>query len=259
VRESHRRRERAAAVVTVAPAPDDAASEAAPVDAEAGGVDAGDGGSAALDFGELTQDVALNAVGTFDIALVTAGALSCGQPLLVKQVTLDAGKRSTVAVMGLAASDAGAAGALSVVAFTDDPTSDPQNARVRFIHAALGWPGASFPAPPLSVTASGPPPTALASEIDPKHVGATSSADPTVDGLGYATVRPLSSTRLMLQSVGDGGFARWQTADQLSGLSAGTVHTGFIVSGEAGALGVLWCGEAKTAGAPPPCGLFPAH
>lgn len=207
-------------------------------------------------FASMSAAVTLAASGTLDIALVAAGRLSCGSPLAVGTVTLDAGKISTVAVMGLATADAGSDSALSIVGFTDELT-DASVAKVRLIHAALGWPDAiSTPAPALSVRAG---PVVLAPEVDPRHA-TTPATMPPVDPLGFASVMPVSGeTVLTLSALDDGGTARaWSTGFFGIDVLPGTVHTGFVVSLRAGALGVAWCGVGPTVGVPT-CRLWPAQ
>lgn len=239
----------------------DAATDAAPIDAAA----PDGGGTAGLDFGELTPDETLLSGGTFDIALVAAGASTCAQPLVVRAVTLDAGKRATVVVMGLSSADAGSAAALSLAAFTDDATIDPAHARVRMIHAALGAPDghAGAPALEVSLTAGGTT-VPVAAELDPRHASTPSAQDPSVDALGYTTLEPSigvgSPAAIRLQALGDAGAGgTWTTApiDHL-GTGAGTVHTAFVVSRPAGELGVVWCSEDKTSGSAVTCGLLQA-
>jgi hypothetical protein len=217
---------------------------------------ASDGGLHAFDFGSMSGDVTLPAAGTLDIALVSAWQQTCGQPLLVGQVTLDAGKHATVAVMGLARVDAAAQQALSLTSFTDDTTADAQNARVRMIHAALGWSDGSGPAPALDARVGQ---MLVAAQIDPRHASAASSTPP-VDALGYATLAPVTSYRMLhLDSLPDAGPATWSTPNVDLQLLAGSMHTGFVVGHPQGALGVLWCSEAKTSGATAMCGLLTAN
>jgi hypothetical protein len=239
-------------------APADAAIDAAPVDAAA----PDGGGTPALDFGEITPDETLPGGGTFDLALVAAGASTCAQPLVVQAVTLDAGKRATVVAMGLAARDAGSSAALSLAAFTDDVAIDPAHARVRMIHAALGAPDGSAGAPPLEVSlVAGSAAIPVAAELDPRRATTPSAQDPSVDALGYAALDPIASpAAIRLTAVGDAGAgATWTTAlvgDLDTG--AGTVHSAFVVSRPAGALGVVWCGENTTSGPAVTCRLLQA-
>jgi hypothetical protein len=242
----------------------------ATMDAEPDVVDAGDGGQTdaqvvtppGLSYGEVTSTIQLDTSGTFDFALVPAGSKSCDSALFVGHVTLDAGKHATVAVVGLLAalqSDAETAQALSIVSFTDDGALDPQNARLRIVHAALGWPAvpADSPAPQLSVDVGS---REIAAEVDPKHASATSST-PMVDALGYATVAPVTVPAVVtLRGRGDAGADEWSTVPVDLDLVAGTLHTAFIVSQPLGSLGLVWCSDAATAasGPPTPCQIFDA-
>lgn len=205
-----------------------------------------------LVFGAMSGDVPLPSAGTFDIAVVPAGQASCVGYRLAGTVTLDAGKRGTVVLMGVAAEDAGP-DALSVVAFIDAPT-DPQTARVRMIHAALG--AMSEPATgPLSVRAGV---TLLTSEVDPRMTSAPSMAPP-VDALGYATLTPLQPpTPLQLAELGDGPTTKWTTGTSDLGAVDGTSHTGIIVTIGQGALGVAWCSDVPSDRGPS-CSLLVAQ
>jgi hypothetical protein len=218
--------------------------------AEAGG-EAGTPG--VLAFGGMTADVQLPTSGTFDIALVAPGQSSCHQAQTVGQVTIDAGKRATAVLMGIASEKTGSR-ALSVVGFTDAPV-DPQSARVRFIHAALGTRTTLGP-PALSVRAGQ---TLLAPEIDPGKAAASSTA-PDVDPLGYATLQGLPpTTALQIATVGDAApVVQWATQPSDLGVSVGSVHTAILASLEQGAVAVIWCGDAIVAGGPVACVVMPA-
>jgi hypothetical protein len=238
-------------------------------DAHADGttVDGGDAGGAdatlpdamapqpPVGFASMSAAVTLPTSGTLDIGLVAAGQLSCGAPVAVGTVTLDAGKITTLTVMGLAGADAGSQSALSIVAFTDE-LAYASIAKVRFVHAALGWPGTGeSPAPPLSVRAGS---VVLAPEVDPRHA-TTQATMPPVDPLGFASVQSVAGeTVLTLSTLGDGAAYAWSTG--FVGIDAipGTVNTGFIVSQSAGGLGVAWCGVGPTVGVPT-CRLWPAQ
>jgi hypothetical protein len=232
---------------------------------------AGDGGDAAgssdapssdaavvqspVGFASMSTGVTLPTSGTLDIALVAAGQLSCGAPAQFWTVTLDAGKITTLTVMGLAGADAGSDSALSIVAFTDE-LADATVARVRFVHAALGWPdGSDSPSPALSARAGS---IVLAPEVDPRHA-TTQGTTPPVDPLGFASVSPVSGETVLTLSAQDDGAARaWSTGFVSIDALPGTVHTGFVVSLRAGALGVAWCGVGPTVGVPT-CSLWPAQ
>ncbi len=248
-----------------------APGEGGAVDATTDATTAGDGGDAAgasdaapadasvsqppVGFASMSAGVTLPTSGTLDIALVAVGQLSCSAPVAVDTVTLDAGKITTLTVMGLAGADAGSDSALSIVAFTDE-LADPSVAKVRFVHAALGWPGGSdSPAPALSAHAGS---IVLAPEVDPRHA-TTQGSMPPVDVLGFASVPPVSGdTVLTLSTLDDGAARAWSTG--FVGINAlpGTVHTGFVVSLRAGALGIAWCGVGPTVGVPT-CSLWPAQ
>jgi hypothetical protein len=206
-------------------------------------------------FASMSAAVTLPTSGTLDIALVAAGQLSCDAPVAVGTVTLDAGKITTLTVMGLAEADAGSDSALSIVAFTDE-LADASMAKVRFVNAALGWPGGSdSPAPALSVQAGS---VVLAPEVDPRQA-TTPGTMPPVDPLGFASVAPVSGeTVLTLSPLDDGAAREWSTGFVDVDALPGTVHTGFVVSLQAGALGVAWCGIGPTVGVST-CSLWPAQ
>ena len=233
-----------------------ASSDAGDAEAEAGTPETGTpdaGMPAELVFGTMSPDVLLPAAGTFDIAVVAAGQTSCATRRLAGTVTLDAGKRATVVLMGLAAEDGGP-DALSVVAFTDPPI-DPQIARVRMIHAALGAPSQP-PTGPLSVKAGS---TVIAAEVDPRMTSAPSTA-PTVDTLGYATLPPFQPpTPLEIGTLGDVAATHWTTAGSDLTVQPGTSHTGIIVTFGQGALGIAWCGDAPTNRGPATCAVLLAQ
>jgi hypothetical protein len=206
-----------------------------------------------VSFGAMSPPIQLPAIGTLDIALVQANQLSCSAPKFVGRVTVDAGKTSTLAVMGQGEAEAGTASALSLVAFTDE-LPDPAIAKVRFIHAALGWQG-SPPAPPLSVRSGS---VVLAPEINPRMVTGTAPTPP-VDSLGYATVPPIvGSSALELDSLGDAAPHTWTTAPAPLAIDIGTTRTGFAVSFPSGGLGVAWCSDGESGGVVVPCQLLPA-
>lgn len=221
-------------------------------DGDATGGDGEAGGPAvpgALVFGAMTAAVQLPAAGTFDVALVTPGQSSCYPSRLAGQVTLSASKSVTAVIMGLAAPDAGPSSALAIVPFTD-AALDPQRARVRLIHAALGS-STEGPSPPFSVRAGT---TLLAAEVDPMKA-TTASTAPSVDSLGYATVQPLDApTVLWLTSIGDPQATTWSSQpDPDLHVQVGTAHTGILVSLDQGALGVVWCSDAPTTSTPASC------
>jgi hypothetical protein len=239
-----------------APFSDDAGTDAAPIDVPG------------VAYGEITSSVRLPAIGTLDVALVAGGAASCVNPRFVAKVTLDAGKHVTVAMVGLLA-DVGAdasspARALSLVALTDDGTVEPESARVRLVHAALGLPGTAYgPVPALSASvksSDGGAGVEIAAEIDPKHASLASGMPP-VDALGYSTVSPVEGQPIMsFRALGDASVVSWWTHGANLDLLQGTLHTGFIVSRPVGGLALIWCSDAATAvsASPAPCEIFEA-
>jgi len=219
---------------------------------DGGPVDAGPSAASALVFGAMTGVVKLPTAGTFDVALVTAGQASCYPATATGQVTLDANKRATVVILGLVGADGGPS-ALAFKAFADAPV-DPQLARVRLIHAALGSPDEA-PAPPLTVTDG----TAVfAAELDPAHAAAPSKSPP-IDALGYATLDALTGAQsLLLAAATDASPApTWTSQPRDLHVQTGTAHTGIVVSLDHGALGIAYCDDAATS-APPWCILVPA-
>jgi hypothetical protein len=226
----------------------------APDGADDAGAEAGAWGPS-LSFGALTGDVALPMAGTFDIALVEVGAVACRSPKLVAPVTLAPGQLSTVAILGLATADAGSDSALSIVAFADESATDSGETRVRIVNAALGWPGGAGPATPLAVSIGG---ESIAGEVDPKHATSLSML-PSVDPLGYATVAAVTPpSALRLDSLGDAAQQSWMTDPEDFGLSAGTVHSGFVVDRSASSLGVVWCKGASVMATTAFCDVYDA-
>ncbi len=239
----------------------DAASDAAETgasDAEAGDAASvvGEAGiPVQVAFGAMTAFVQLPAIGTLDIALVRPNQLSCDSPAFVGHVTLDPGKSATVAVMGLLGVDAGGESALVMRSFTDEPANE-QAARVRLIHAALGWPGGEGPAPALAVQVGS---ALLAPEIDPGQTAPASSAAG-IDSLGYVTAPIFSSPApIELFTLADAAPRTWATPFFALGLQAGTSVTAFVVSTGGGALGVAWCGGSQSGELPGSCILEPAR
>jgi hypothetical protein len=230
-------------------------------DLDAGIADAGvddggaDGGAASVGYRTVSRYLTLDASGPLTIALIAPGATSCATPLFTADVTLDPGKLSTVAIVGLSGADAGDA-ALALVAFTDDRATTPAMARVRMIHAALGMPGGRAAAGALSVRASSSQTVTIADHVDPKKAGAPSATVP-VDSLGYATLAPVPSPAQL--AVGAAAMAGPATTDAASDswvsqpneldLNGSSLHTGFVLTGqEQQPFEVLWCTDTSTSG-----------
>ena len=235
-----------------------AGGDAAPGD-DAGNSDAG---AASVGYRTVSRYLTLDASGPLVIALVTPGATSCATPFFTAAVTLDPGKLATVAIVGLAATDGGA-GALGLVAFIDDRTTTPDKARVRMVNAAFADAAdaaAGSPAAALAVRAVGAQTVTLAERVEPKKAGSPSGAVP-VDTLGYATIAPLPSPAQLAvgaaaNTASDAAVNSWVSAAGELGLSGGSLHTGFVLTGESGkSFEVLWCTDTSTSGDRTTCAL----
>jgi hypothetical protein len=229
---------------------------------DAGGPDDGgaDGGAASVGYRTVSRYLTLDASGPLTIALIAPGATSCATPLFTADVTLDPGKLSTVAIVGLSDTDASGS-ALSLVAFTDDRETKPAMTRVRMIHAALGGPGGRAASGALSVRASSSQTVTVADHVDPKKAGAPSAVVP-VDSLGYATLAPVPSPAQLAVGAADiapadmGGppatdasSDSWVSQASELDLNGSTLHTGFILTGgDQQPFEVLWCTDTSTTG-----------
>ena len=230
---------------------DGGSSDGGPADASNGNDAAeGDAGAASVGYRTVSRYLTLEAAGPLAIALVAPGATSCASPFFVADVTLDPGKLATVAIVGLVGSDGGA-GELALVAFIDDRTTAPLKARVRMVNAAFGPAAAPRPPTALAVRAVGAQAVTLAERVEPKKAGSPSSAVP-VDTLGYGTIAPLPSPAQLAvggaaETTGDAAVNSWvSTAGEL-GLNGGSLHTGFVLTGEADRpFEVLWCTDTST-------------
>ena len=225
--------------------------------AEDGGVD---GGAPSVAYRTVSRYLTLDASGPLTIALIAPGATSCATPLFTADVTLDPGKLSTVAIVGLTDTDASGS-ALSLVAFTDDRETVPAMARVRMIHAALGGPGGRAASGALSVRASSSQTVTVADHVDPKKAGASSAVVP-VDSLGYATIAPVPSPAQLAVGAADiapgdmgGPLATdassdsWVSQPGELDLNGSTLHTGFVLTGgDQQPFEVLWCTDTSTTG-----------
>lgn len=191
------------------------AADAAPV------VDAGDAGPS-LAYRAVTGYAAAVATGTVEIAIVLAGS-SCAESLVVGNVTLDPGKRTTIVLLGRRDVDGGAA-ALGLVGLVDDRTPADGGARVRVVHAALRADAAPSP---ILVRVVADPPRLLAERVEPRRVALPSD---TVDALGYTTVLPLTEpASLAVTSLDDAGSLPWESGKTALGLAAGDVRTAFVL------------------------------
>jgi hypothetical protein len=237
--------------------PDASASIDATTSADAG--DAGDAGPerAGLSFPNVTPWFTVQTSGAFEIAVVSAADGSCSTPRARQRITLDPGKRSTVALLGLFGADAGASTSLDIVAFTDDITPAPGAARTRFIHAALGTPKVA-PAPSYAVKAvDGPTIVSLTARVEPKKASSPTTVDPAIDTLGYHAGQPLALGSIHLEGLNvatiDAGPALWSSTVHTLDMSASSTHTGFLVSEPSGKVAILWCNDTT---ASPSCALL---
>ncbi len=211
-----------------------------------------------LSFGSITDYVDVNGSGVYELVIVAAGDLGCSRPRALGSVSIDAGKESTVVIMGLFRADVTSSSALSIVRFVDDRSTSLAS-RTRFIHAALGASNIAA-AGPLSVfTQAGPTTTVVASSIAPKQTAPSSSGPTSIDSLGYASL-PSSSDPVAIKLLGDtdGGAARATSAALL--FTPYSVRTVFITSSETDALGGLFvCDEVESASGRTSCQWFEAH
>ena len=233
---------------------------------DAGITDAGtsdeDGGAASVGYRTVSRYLTLEASGPLTIALIAQGATSCAAPLFTADVTLDPGKLSTVAIVGVRGADAGDA-PLSLAAFTDDRTTTTAMARVRMIHAALGVPGGRDAAGALAVRAASAQTVTIAERVEPKKAGAPSAAVP-VDSLGYATLAPVPSPAHLAVGAAtmtgpattDAASDSWVSQAAPLDLRGGSLHTGFVLTGqEQQPFEVLWCTDTSTSGDRTTCAL----
>jgi hypothetical protein len=240
-------------------AEEDAGSGLEPVPDGDGGRDAAPAIRRSASYRQVTKYLNLAAAGPLRIAIVEAGAGSCAQPLASGEATLDPGELSTVAVFARGAADGGLAVELGV--FTDDRSPAPEGVRVRVVHAALGRPPSAVAAGTLAVRAVASRTLVLADRVEPKKSASASDAV-AVDALGYATGAPLPGPAAITigpastDAGADAGFSPWSSASADLGLTAGSVHTGFVLSGGKPAwFEVLWCADLVTDGEVTACEL----
>jgi hypothetical protein len=217
-------------------------SDAGAGDASASEAAAGDASTSGLSYLGVTSYLTIPTAGTFQILVVPAGGGSCNGALFQAPVTLDTGKEYTLALFGRTQQDAGSSDALALVALTDNPASVAGATRTRFFHAALGV-GTTPAAGPLSVSAIGALTLGLGT-VSPGQTTTPSATPPTVDVLGYHTDVPLAPpAAFRLEGVDDASGSVWSSAVSDFGLTAASVHTGFIASGEGGGFTLLWCND----------------
>jgi len=100
----------------------------------------------------------------------------------------------------------------------------------------------------------------LAERVEPKKAGSPSAAVP-VDSLGYATIDPLPSPAQLAvgaaaDTKSDAAVDSWVSSAGELGLHGGSLHTGFILTGEdQKPFEVLWCTDTSTSGDRTTCQL----
>ncbi len=233
----------------------DAGNEAS---AEDGGAE---GGAAqedtALPPRTMTNYVSFDGAGTFDVAVVAAGQKSCSSPVATLKVTVDPSKLTTVVLAGdygaEGSTDAGGAdgggNALRLFRVLDDPTLEPKLARVRMVNAAFGASSVGR-AQDLRVDVIGSQRTPIASDVALGGASNQSVASPITDALGYTLIAPEPpANALTLTGLGGSSFSgTWTSVYTDLGISAASLHTGFIVSDALEVLSVVWCSDTSTVG-----------
>lgn len=236
----------------------DAAVDADPADGEA---DAGGAPRRAV-YRSVTKYLSLETAGAIAFTIVAAGSTSCANPLLQAVVTLDPGKLATVVLFG-APADGGVE--LSLASFTDGRKTEPDTARVRVIHAALGRPGRPA-AGPLAAYAVGAIAVPLAPRVEARRA-ASANADAGIDELGYVSSSPLPNPAALAldplpndAGVDGGPTKRWVSAATDIDLRGDSLHTAFVLSAraeddslEAPWFEVLWCADTTTSGVETSC------
>lgn len=218
---------------------------------DAGPSDGGDAGARAVAPRTVSRYLSLEAAGALTLAIVAPGATSCASPIFSGDVTLDPGKLSTVALVGVRADDASSEVALGLVSFIDDRSTVPDKARVRMIHAALGA-GARPASGALAVRAVGAQTLVVAERLEPRRASAPSTMVP-VDALGYSTIAPVPAPAQLAvgaaPAIGsDASVESWVSQAGELGLQGGSLHTGFVLTGDATPFEVLWCTDTSTSG-----------
>jgi hypothetical protein len=213
--------------------------------AAADGGDGGDAGERGLAYGEVTRYIDLETSGPLSIAIVGASATSCASPLAVAEVTLDPGKRSTVALFGRTIDG----GPPPLTAFVDDPNTSGSKARVRLVHGAPRAGAVS-----ARVVTNGT--TLLAERVEPRRASSPSAIVP-VDTLGYATIAPISVPAAIAVDFLDAGTLPWQSTARDLSLGAGSLHTGFVIDDGTPAIDLVWCADEQIVGERTSCTLVP--
>lgn len=248
----------------------DAASDTSTDASIDSGSDAGDGGTLlGVPYLTTSQYVAVEGVGTLEVAVIAAGTGSCADPLTTGVVTLESGKLKTAVVYlgtrlpGDAGPDArdGASegGAESdaqaeeprfarLSSYDDTPEITPNRAKVRLVYTT------GEVAPELTATLYATEVTTLGTLEAGQVLRAEADAGTPVDALGYATVAPRPPpTTLGLRAEGASAPALSKTVDL--GLIGGSLHTGFVVRSTT-RTEVLWCNDVATDGPRTQCSVL---
>jgi hypothetical protein len=248
-------------------APSDAAHEASMYDGElADGpgadvvprADAGSGSGAALDPLTMSRYYRLEGAGTFELAILPAGAGSCTRAYFAQSVTLDSDQYTTIVLAQTQAgvlaspssylSDGADAGVpFGLLTFTDEPSPISEAARTRFVSAVIPA-GPDGGAGPLSVSVldSTADLVPLAAVIPPDQVSAPSQLPPVVDALGYHDGYALAGLlAFRIGPAGDAATLAWTSVAGELDLHAGTTHTAFILSAAEDPFQVLWCDDLE--------------
>ena len=208
--------------------------------AEAGSADAMSPASG-LGFRSVTGFFHVRSAPSLEIAVVGASDGSCSTPRARSRITLDAGKRVTVALLGMAQADAGTIDELGLVPFVDDATPQASSARTRFIHAALGRPATAFSASALEGTVTIP----LAANMEPRKTSTPAGTDPVVDTLGYHSSAAVGAASIQLIDLSDAGAPTWTSGSRGLKMLLASVHTAFVVSEPLSGLSIVWCDDAS--------------
>jgi hypothetical protein len=221
------------------------------------------GTSSGLTYLQVSNYVAIMGAGTFEIVVVPGGQGTCTNALIDRMVTLDDGKRGTLAIYGSREVEAGAPSALAMLAMVDDPVAVASSTRTRFFDSAPPDSADAEAESALLVSVVGTPTLEL-EVVLPGSAPEPSATPPTADALGYHTDVPVAApARLRLDrypgAVVDGGLDAgtpvWLGSSVDLRLVAGSIHTGFLVRDTMGDFAVLWCDDTSFGSALSACTL----
>jgi hypothetical protein len=238
---------------------EDAAGDAADSAIAEAGAEAGS--SSGLSYLEVSSYVSIPGAGTFEIVIVPGGQGSCTNAIVDRKVTLDDGKRATLALFGSAQAEAGAFNALDLIAMVDDPSIVTAGTRTRFFDSARNATDAAAPAQ-LLISVVGMPSQALA-VVTPGAAPSPSASPPTADALGYHTDVPVAAPadlRIQADIDSDAGLDAgpplWASSPVDLHLDPASLHTGFVVRDTMGQFAILWCDDTSFGSAASACTLL---